>query len=82
MWAATSYTPQLPSHITGFSTQPDGSQAVYFTAASTQNGGPAFRVQATKVKLKLRGHRSTEGHQRGGRADRRHHQHLAHAPAH
>ena len=47
----TKYTPQLPSHITGFSTQPDGSQATYFTAGSTQSGGPAFRVQVTKGTL-------------------------------
>ncbi|HVA05847.1 MAG TPA: HAMP domain-containing sensor histidine kinase [Acidimicrobiales bacterium] len=42
------YTPQLPSRISGFVTQPDGSQAAYFTTGSKQNGGPAFRVQVTK----------------------------------
>jgi two-component system OmpR family sensor kinase len=43
------YSPQLPAHITGFSTQPNGSQVVYFTAASTKPGGPLFRVQATDL---------------------------------
>jgi two-component system, OmpR family, sensor kinase len=38
------YTPQLPSHITGLTKQSDGTMAVYFTAASKQAGGPAFRV--------------------------------------
>jgi two-component system OmpR family sensor kinase len=42
------YTPQLPDRITGFTAQPDGSSAVYFTAGSNQAGGPAFRVQVTK----------------------------------
>ncbi|HUE06756.1 MAG TPA: HAMP domain-containing sensor histidine kinase [Acidimicrobiales bacterium] len=44
-----SYRPQLPSTITGFNTQSDGSQAVYFTTASIDPNGPAFRVQATKI---------------------------------
>jgi two-component system OmpR family sensor kinase len=44
-----SYRPQLPSSITGFTTQSDGSQAVYFTTASIHPDGPAFRVQATKI---------------------------------
>jgi two-component system, OmpR family, sensor kinase len=43
------YRPQLPSHITGFTTQPDGSQAVYFTTSSIAPGGPAFRVRAEKL---------------------------------
>jgi two-component system OmpR family sensor kinase len=43
------YSPQLPSQITGFTTQPNGSRATYFTAASTQSGGPAFRVQVTQA---------------------------------
>jgi two-component system, OmpR family, sensor kinase len=47
----TKYTPQLPPHISGFAAQPDGSSAVYFTAASVQSGGPAFRVQVTKEVL-------------------------------
>jgi len=44
------YRPQLPSQITGFTTQPDGSQVAYFTTASIASGGPAFRVQATKFQ--------------------------------
>ncbi len=48
---STKYSPQLPTQITGFSTQPDGSQVAYFTAASTTSGGPAFRVQVTKGYL-------------------------------
>ena len=44
-----SYRPQLPSNITGFTTQPDGSQVVYFTASSIAAGGPDFRVKAEKV---------------------------------
>jgi len=43
-----SYRPQLPSPITGFSTQPDGSQVAYFTTASIDPDGPAFRVRAFK----------------------------------
>jgi two-component system, OmpR family, sensor kinase len=43
-----SYRPQLPSPITGFSTQPDGSQAAYFTTSSIASGGPSFRVRAVK----------------------------------
>ncbi len=47
----TKYSPQLPTQITGFATQPDGSQVAYFTAASSTSGGPAFRVQVTKGYL-------------------------------
>jgi two-component system, OmpR family, sensor kinase len=47
----TTYSPNLPSHITGFSTQPDGTQAAYFTTGSTKSGGPAFRVQVTQTTL-------------------------------
>jgi signal transduction histidine kinase len=43
------YRPQLPAVISGFTTQPGGSQAVYFTTGSTASGGPAFRVRAQKV---------------------------------
>ena len=43
-----SYRPQLPSPITGFTTQPDGSQAAYFTTSSIAPGGPSFRVRAVK----------------------------------
>jgi two-component system OmpR family sensor kinase len=41
------YSPQLPSHITGLTKQSDGTMAVYFTAASKQAGGPAFRVRVS-----------------------------------
>ena len=41
------YTPQLPSHITGLTKQSDGTMAIYFTAASKQAGGPAFRVRVS-----------------------------------
>ena len=43
------YRPQLPSPITGFSTQPDGTQVAQFTTSSIATGGPAFRVRATKI---------------------------------
>jgi signal transduction histidine kinase len=43
-----SWRPQLPSPITGFTTQPNGTEAVYFTAASIAPGGPSFRVLAEK----------------------------------
>jgi signal transduction histidine kinase len=43
-----SYSPVLPSPISGFSTQPDGTQVAYFTAGSSQAGGPNFRVRAVK----------------------------------
>ena len=43
-----SYSPDLPSPIGGFSTQPDGTQVAYFTASSTTAGGPDFRVRAVK----------------------------------
>jgi two-component system OmpR family sensor kinase len=42
------YSPQLPTHITGFTAQPDGSLATYFTASATQSGGPPFRVQVSE----------------------------------
>jgi two-component system OmpR family sensor kinase len=45
------YSPQLPSQIGGFATQPDGSHAAFFTAASLKPGGPAFRVQAVQSTL-------------------------------
>ena len=44
------YSPQLPSPISGFSTQSDGTQVAYFTANSTAAGGPDFRVRAIKVR--------------------------------
>ena len=43
------YRPQLPSPITGFTTQPDGTQVAQFTTGSIASGGPAFRVRATKI---------------------------------
>ncbi|HEX4245859.1 MAG TPA: HAMP domain-containing sensor histidine kinase [Acidimicrobiales bacterium] len=42
-----SYSPQLPKHITGFTVQPDGFRAVYFTTRAVQSGGPSFRVRAS-----------------------------------
>jgi signal transduction histidine kinase len=42
------YSPQLPSHLTGFSQSADAAPVTYFTAASTKSGGPAFRVQVSK----------------------------------
>jgi two-component system, OmpR family, sensor kinase len=45
--------PQLPVPITGFSTQPDGSQVAYFTAGSVTPGGPSFRVRAEKLNGNL-----------------------------
>src|ERR1700722_20348774 len=42
-------SPQLPSQITGLSTSAEGTQVVYFTAASTRSGGPAFRVQVSNA---------------------------------
>jgi two-component system OmpR family sensor kinase len=42
------YRPDLPSPITGFTTQPDGSEVAQFTTGSTTDGGPPFRVRATK----------------------------------
>jgi two-component system, OmpR family, sensor kinase len=44
----SSYRPQLPDPITGFSSQPDGSKEVYFTTGSIAAGGPVFRVRAVK----------------------------------
>jgi two-component system, OmpR family, sensor kinase len=46
------YSPQMPSQITGLSTSAEGTQVVYFTAASTRSGGPAFRVQVSNATLK------------------------------
>jgi two-component system OmpR family sensor kinase len=44
-----SYRPALPVPISGFSPQPDGSQATYFTTGSITAGGPEFRVHAVKI---------------------------------
>ena len=43
------YRPQLPVPITGYTTQPDGSQVAYFTTGSITPGGPTFRVRAEKL---------------------------------
>jgi two-component system OmpR family sensor kinase len=48
-----SYSPQLPSHITGFTPQSDGSRATYFTTSATVAGGPAFRVRAIEISGQL-----------------------------
>jgi two-component system, OmpR family, sensor kinase len=53
------FSPQLPTHITGFATPADG-EATYFTAASTHAGGPTFRVQATQGTLGIEGTVTTE----------------------
>jgi len=45
-----SYTPRLPAHITGYTIQPDGFQAAYFTATATQTSGPSFRVRASRLE--------------------------------
>ncbi len=42
------YKPDLPSQISGFTPEPDGSQVVYFTTGSNTPGGPDFRVRAVK----------------------------------
>jgi two-component system OmpR family sensor kinase len=43
------YRPQLPTPITGFTTQTDGRQVAYFTTGSIAQGGPSFRVRAQKI---------------------------------
>ena len=43
------YRPQLPSPITGFTTETDGTQVAQFTTGSTTEGGPAFRVRASRI---------------------------------
>ncbi len=43
------YRPQLPSPITGFTTQANGEQVAYFTTSSIASGGPDFRVRAVKL---------------------------------
>ena len=40
------YRPQLPSPITGFTTQPNGTEVSQFTTGSIAPEGPAFRVRA------------------------------------
>ncbi len=43
------YRPSLPSPITGFGTQQDGTQVAQFTTGSMAAGGPSFRVRAEKI---------------------------------
>jgi two-component system OmpR family sensor kinase len=45
------YSPQLPSHFGGFTTQSDGTSATFFTVGSNQPNGPAFRVEVYKTSL-------------------------------
>ena len=47
------YRPLLPVPITGYTTQPDGSQVAYFTTGSITPGGPTFRVRAEKLAANL-----------------------------
>jgi two-component system, OmpR family, sensor kinase len=42
------YSPQLPARVTGFSTQPNGARAVFFTTSAV-GGGPAFRVSVIQI---------------------------------
>ena len=42
------YKPDLPSQFSGFTTEPDGTQVVYFTTSSSTPGGPDFRVRVVK----------------------------------
>ena len=49
------YRPQMPTPITGFMTQPNGTQVAQFTAGSIAAGGPTFRVRATKNVAELNG---------------------------
>ncbi len=45
------YSPRLPTEITGFSARndPGGNPTVYFNAPSEQKGGPEFRVRASEL---------------------------------
>jgi signal transduction histidine kinase len=43
------YKPDLPSQISGFTTEPGGTQVAFFTTGSTTPGGPNFRVRAIKT---------------------------------
>jgi two-component system, OmpR family, sensor kinase len=47
------YRPKLPVPITGYTTQPDGTEVAYFTAGSIAAGGPSFRVRAEKLSGNL-----------------------------
>ncbi|HXW34361.1 MAG TPA: HAMP domain-containing sensor histidine kinase, partial [Acidimicrobiales bacterium] len=50
VYEGTVYSPQLPEHITGYSPVQGHEEAVYFTAPSTQAGGPPFRVRASMLQ--------------------------------
>ena len=43
------YTPQIPTTIQPLDDVRDGTQVAYFTAPSTQAGGPTFRVRASTL---------------------------------
>jgi two-component system OmpR family sensor kinase len=43
------YTPVIPTPITGFAPDPVDGKVAYFTAASSQAGGPSFRVRASTL---------------------------------
>jgi two-component system OmpR family sensor kinase len=47
----TTFSPKLPSVITGFSEKndPGGEPTVYFNAPAAENGGPEFRVRASQL---------------------------------
>jgi two-component system OmpR family sensor kinase len=42
------YKPELPSQISGFTSEPDGTKVAYFTTGPSTSGGPNFRVRAVK----------------------------------
>jgi two-component system OmpR family sensor kinase len=55
------YEPQIPSHFSGFTTQSDGTlSSIFFTAGSTDSGGPAFRVEVSQVVLTIQATGATE----------------------
>jgi two-component system OmpR family sensor kinase len=54
------YSPQLPGHFSGFSTQADGTSATFFTAGPKQPGGPTFRVEVYKAPLTVAATGATE----------------------
>ena len=43
------YTPVIPTPITGYAPDPVDGKVAYFTAASSQAGGPSFRVRASTL---------------------------------
>ena len=72
--AKVSYSPELPSEITGFTIGPGDPDepVVYFTVPSSVASGPLFRVRASKLR--------TRGHTRRRRANKRSLQHPQPAP--